>query len=153
MAVTTSSIGQMPPRVPDAEIIFRRIPVYASMDFVTVDKISGKTRPSSGAFKTDADGVSVYLRGVLEEHDLNPRDLIRTPQNAVVELPCEVPRNDSLDVLGDPWPPGSDDPTHKRNAAHALIAGLQPLSSKKRRKIQARMAQKSVWTILPVSQT
>jgi len=43
--------------ISDSEILYRRIAHYRSGDLVVVDAITGHRRPSSGAFKSDSDGI------------------------------------------------------------------------------------------------
>ena len=94
--------------ISDDEILYRRIAHYGSGDLVAVDAITGHRRPSSGAFKSDDDGISVYLNGVLSEMGLSPHDLVRAPQNAVVAFGAAVPRQLSLGVARDAWPTGTE---------------------------------------------
>jgi hypothetical protein len=77
--------------ISDDEILYRRIADYGSGDLVVVDAITGHRRPSSGAFNSDNDGISVYLDGVLSEMGLGPQDLVRAPQNAVIAFRAAVP--------------------------------------------------------------
>ena len=134
--------------ISDDEILYRRIAHYGSGGLVAVDAITGLRRPSSGAFKSDDDGISVYLDGVLSEMGLGPQDLVRAPQNAVVAFQAAVPRQLSLGVVRDAWPTGTDDDDHPRNAAHALIVGFLRLSGKERRH-QKALAQSCDWVIDP----
>lgn len=75
--------------ISDDEILYRRIAHYGSGDLVAVDAITGHRRPSSGAFKSDNDGISVYLDGVLFEVALGPQDLVvrRRTQSSRSEPP------------------------------------------------------------------
>jgi hypothetical protein len=135
--------------IPDDEILYRRIAHYGSGDLVAVDAITGHRRPSSGAFKSDNDGISIYLDGVLSEAGLGPHDLVRAPQNAAVAFRAAIPRQLSLGVVRDAWPTGTDDDDHPRNAAHALIVGFLGLSAKERRRRQKALAQSCYWVIDP----
>ena len=139
------ALGQPPAQVEnepvgDAEIIYRRL-YDASEAFVAVDQITGERRPSSGAFKPDADGVSVYRHDSLERHGLTARDLLHTPINLVVRMACSDVRSIELDVMSDPWPSDVDDPTHPRNAAHALITGWEGLGTKERLRRQRALVR------------
>ena len=135
--------------IADDEVLYRRIAHYGLGDLVAVDAITGHRRPSSGAFKSDDDGISVYLNGILSEAGLGPHDLVRAPQNAVVALRATAPRQLSLGVVRDAWPTGTDDDDHPRNAAHALIVGFLGLSGKERRRTQKALAQLCTWVIDP----
>jgi hypothetical protein len=99
---------------------------------VAVDQATGERRPTSGAFKPDDDGVSVYQQSVLRAHGLGPADLVRSSLNLVVEVLAGDLRTIDLDVRPDPWPGDTDDPGHPRNAAHALIVGMERLGKKAR---------------------
>ncbi len=99
---------------------------------VAVDQATGERRPSSGSFKPDADGVSVYQESVVRAHGLGPADLVRSSLNLVVEVLVGELRTIELDVQPDPWPGDTDDPNHPRNAAHALIVGMEQLAKKAR---------------------
>ena len=112
--------------ISDDEILYRRIAHYGSGDLVAVDAITGHRRPSSGAFKSDNDGISVYLDGVLSEVALGPQDLVVRRRTQVVAFRAAVPRQLSLGVVRDAWPTGTDDDNHPRNAAHAPIVGSWP---------------------------
>jgi hypothetical protein len=135
--------------IADGSVIYRRIPSVQDINLVTVDAVSGQRRPSSGAFKPDDDGMSVFLSDVLAEHELGPESLIRNPNNAVVSLLASDPRSHELGVVRDPWPTDTDNATHMRNAAHALITGLELLGAKRLRKVQRDLACRAVWVIDP----
>ncbi len=103
---------------------------------VAVDLETGRRRPTSGAFKPDDDGVSVYRRALLTAARLGPDDVIRHPWNLVVSVDVGDVRSIGLGARDDPWPPDIDEPEHPRNAAHALITGLESLSRGHRRRRQ-----------------
>jgi hypothetical protein len=89
--------------------------------------------------------VSVYRRQLLEEDGLGPEDVITAPQNLVVGIEVVDVRSIGLGGWNDPWPTDVPDPAHPRNAAHALITGLEQLGKKARlRRQQALVAQPSV---------
>lgn len=126
--------------VEDDEVLLRRLP-DGSAAFVAIDQLTGAIRPASGAFKPDADGVSVYRERILQEWGLSARDLIRAPLNQLVRMLCLEIRGIGLVVRSDPWPPNSDDPAHHRNAAHALIVGWQGLGKNERLRRQRELAR------------
>jgi hypothetical protein len=126
--------------VGDAEIIYRRL-FDASEAFVAIDQITGERRPSSGAFKPDSDGVSVYRQDVLARYGLTTWDLRQATVNLIVSLTCSEVRSIDLDVKGDPWPTDVDDPKHPRNAAHALITGWEGLGTKQRLRRQRALVR------------
>lgn len=125
------------------DVLFRRIPNMRSANFMVTDEQSGRTRPSSGAFEPDEDGVSVYIERVLRAYDLDSNCLMDQPLQGVVALEVtdvvsggEV----ALTIVSDPWPQDVEDKSHQRNAAHALIQGLGDLGKKPRRREQRRLA-------------
>lgn len=104
---------------------------------VTVDSLTGTRRPSSGSFKPDHDGVSVYRKRRLQEAGLSAADVVKAPINLVASLLIgEIRSLPPLGVRDDPWPLGIDDPTHPRNAAHALIVGWTGMGVSDRRRLQ-----------------
>ena len=132
-------MGQDHESVPDAETVYRRLS-DDSPDMVVVDAVSGDRRPSSGAFKPDEDGVSVYRKSLLEDRQLTPADLAPRPGNLVVSINVGEVRSLSLDVEDDPWPQGIPEHDHPRNAAHALIVGWDGLSTSARKQRQRALS-------------
>lgn len=130
--------------IPNAEVLYRRL-ADPGGSMVAIDQVTGVRRPSSGSFKPDADGVSVYRRGLLEQSGLGPEDVITGPRNLVVGVEVADVRSIGLGAWNDPWPTGIPDPEHPRNAAHALITGLEHLGKKTRlRRQQALVALPSI---------
>lgn len=119
------------PDIPNADDVYRRLS-DSGPNMVRVDLETGERRPSSGAFKPDPDGVSVYRRSLLEGAGLAANDVIRNPWNLVVRVNVGEIRSIELGVRDDPWPPDIDEPDHLRNAAHALITGLERLGKSRR---------------------
>lgn len=64
--------------------LHRRIARADSADMITSDAETGVRRPSSGVFKSDTDGISVYLESVLAGIGLTSADLVRVPNNGVM---------------------------------------------------------------------
>lgn len=124
--------------LPD-DAVFRRV-ANDSPSMVVVDVLTGHRRPSTGAFKLDPDGISVYLRSVLSRSGLSASEVAVRPGNLVVELPVaavvDVP---PLTVRADPWPRDIPDATHPRNAAHALVVGWEGLSRAQRKERQDKL--------------
>lgn len=120
------------PRIPDTDALYRRLS-DSRPSMVAVDLETGARRPSSGAFKPDEDGVSVYRRGLLTVTGLGPDDVVRHPLNLVVSVDVRDVRSIGLGARDDPWPSDIDEPDHPRNAAHALITGLERLSRGERK--------------------
>lgn len=141
------------PNISDSDSLYRRIANSGPGSLVAVDEGTGERRPSSGAFKSDEDGLSTYVRSVLTANGLRPEDLVRAPQNAVVEFAVSLPRSLALGVIGDPWPTGTDDDAHPRNVAHTLIIGMQGLSKSAARKAAAYIARSSKWIIDPAARS
>jgi hypothetical protein len=141
--------------VEDNETLYRRL-ADSGRDFVSRDSITGEwLRPSSGAFKPDNDGVSVYRQAILEMNGLTADDCATTHRHVVVGfLAGEVRAVEPLDVIPDAWPSDVDDPGHTMNAAHALIIGWGGLKSKKVRlraqRALSRLASMS-WSHLPAN--
>lgn len=123
------------PAIPDSDALLRRLS-DSSPSMIARDLETNEPRPSSGAFKPDADGVSVYRRGVLESVGLGPDDVMRDPWNLVVSVEVGDVRSIRLGVVDDPCPSDVDEPQHPRNEAHALITGLEALGKKERRRRQ-----------------
>ncbi len=104
---------------------------------ITVDVISGERRPSTGAFKPDSDGLSVYRESKLHDAGLSAADVVKAPQNLVVSLGVgDVRHAARLGVRDEPWPTGIDDADHPRNGAHALVVGWDGLTRGQRRERQ-----------------
>jgi hypothetical protein len=125
--------------VTDSDVVFRRLS-DTGPNMIAVDELTGTRRPTSGAFAPDEDGVSVYVEAVLAARDLTAKDIVRAAQNVVASIEVREIRALDLDIKPDPWPPDSDDPDHPRNAAHALIVGLELLGAKQRRRRQRELA-------------
>ncbi len=123
------------PDIPDTDALFRRLS-DSGPSMVAVDLETGERRPTSGAFKPDDDGVSVFRRGLLHAAGLGPDDVIKNPWNLVVSVDVGDIRSIGLGARDDPWPSDIDEPEHPRNAAHALIVGLERLSRGQRRRRQ-----------------
>jgi hypothetical protein len=128
------------PDIVNDDALYRRLP-HRGTDMILVDQVTGERRPASGAFKPDHDGVSVYRRMLLQKHGLAAVDVTRTPSNVVVSVGVEDVRSLQLGVVNNTWPPDVDDPSHLRNAAHALIKGLELLGTKERKRRQRALAQ------------
>jgi hypothetical protein len=99
---------------------------------VAFDPVTNEWRPSSGAFKPDEDGVSVYRRSLLEEAGLSGRDVQIKPENLVAGVVVGDVRSLALGVVNDPWPPDVPEPDHPRNGAHSLVTGLGSLGKGER---------------------
>jgi hypothetical protein len=124
--------------VPDDDAVYRRLS-DSSPAMVYVDPVTGERRPTTGAFlaKRDEDGVSVYREQLLVAAGLGPADVVTASQNLVVSVGvADVRSVTPLDVRDDPWPGDVPDPTHPRNAAHALVVGWIGLSKSQRRERQ-----------------
>lgn len=129
------------PAVPDHDRALRRLS-DSGPNMIAVDVLTGDRRPSSGAFKPDEDGVSVFREAVLAASQLTSADVITSPQNLVVALSvAEVRTISPLDVRDDPWPVDVPDPAHPRYAAHALITGWGGLGKSERRRRQQELTR------------
>jgi hypothetical protein len=121
------------------DAVLRRIPRDPNMLYT--DLVTGEIRPSSGAFKPDSDGVSVFREGVLEAALLEPSAIMRRHDDLVARLLVSDVRALTLDVVDDPWPGDVDDPANRCYVAHALIVGWNGLGKKRRVKLQRELAQ------------
>ena len=127
--------------IPDDDSVYRRLS-DSGPSMITTDAATCQRRPTSGAFKPDEGGVSVYRESRLHAAGLTAADLVRAPQNRVVGLGVGDVRSVSpLDVHDDPWPAGIAEPEHPRNAAHALITGWDGLTRNERRDRQVALTR------------
>ena len=87
----------------------------------------------------------MFRRGLLDAAGLGPDDVIKNPWNLVISVDVGDIRSIGLGARDDPWPPDIDEADHPRNAAHALIIGLERLSrGQRRRRQQALVALPSI---------
>lgn len=128
------------PSIGDDDVLYRRL-ANGLADMVSVDQVTGIRRPTSGAFRPDEDGISVYRSSVLAAADMGPSDVVVMPLNLVIGVEVGDVRGISLGVLNDPWPSGIPDAGHARNAAHALIVGLETLGRNERRRRQQQLSK------------
>lgn len=102
---------------------YRRIP---PMWVVSDPKVTGGRRPSSSAFKDDADGdsFSAYLHSIMHTMALSPRDVIsgRDPGWSVAQTSAGLWAEEEQFVDPDPIPPGSPNP-HVCDPAHVKVHG------------------------------
>lgn len=133
--------------IPNEEVVYRRLR-DAGPSFVAVDQLTGVRRPSSGAFQPDDDGVSVYRRSILLANDLGPDDVRNAPLNLIASVEVGDLRSITLGVRDDPWPADIDEPDHPRNAAHALIKGLEALGKNPRRRRQKQLVALASVTLI-----
>ena len=126
--------------ISDSAILYRRIYDIGSTSWIVVDQVTGERRPCSGAFMPDDDGLSVYLGSVLADQGLGPEDLVRNPMNGVVSLGVSDVRGLELGVVADPWPATTDEKPHLRDAAHALVKGLESLGKKRQHRMRQTLA-------------
>jgi hypothetical protein len=124
------------PAIPDTEVVYRRL--YPG--WIVTDTITGQRRPISGAFEPDSDGVSVYLQSILMANDLAAADVALKLEQSVAGVDVGELRSIGLGIKPDPWPADVPDPDHKRNAAHALIQGLNALGAKAQLKRRRQLA-------------
>lgn len=128
------------PAISDDDSVLRRLS-DSGPSMLRIDVATGERRPTSGAFKPDQDGVSVYRESLLTARNLTSADLVRSPLNLVIGLDIgDIRSTARLGVRDDPWPADIDDPQHPRNAAHALIVGWSGLTKSQRRERQRALA-------------
>lgn len=123
------------PSVPGDESLLRRLSDDGP-SMIATDAVTGERRPTSGAFKPDPDGLSVYRLSKLVEFDMGAADVARTPWNLIVSVSVEQVRSIELGVRDDPWPRDIDEEAHPRNVAHALIVGWANLTKGERKRRQ-----------------
>lgn len=138
------------PSIDNAEVLYRRISNVGQASFMIIDEKTGARRPTSALFRPDKDGLSVYLDSVLRRHGLTETAVLTRPESGVLSLTAQDVRDEELGVAADPWPAETDDRTHKRNAAHALIVGLVPLSKSQLKLKQRALIAKCKISIDPV---
>lgn len=134
------------------DLLHRRIPRADLTDMIVTDAETGERRPSSGVFKSsDPDGVSVYLRSVMDEIGIGPTDLVRAPNNAVCTVTAGTARTNALGVVRDAHPGdvGDDEPDHPRHAAHGLITGLVQLGASGARRAARQLANAATIIVDP----
>lgn len=116
------------PTVDDGEILYRGIPNVGQASFMVTDEVTKVRRPTSAVFRPDKDGLSVYVDSILRQHELTEQDVQTRPESGVLSLTVGDVRAEELGVAPDAWPEDTDNPTHLRNAAHALVVGFRSLS-------------------------
>ena len=129
-------------RLPDDDAVYRRLS-DTGPSMVYIDPVTGEQRPTSGAFKPDADGVSVYSKTAMATVGVEPADLLVRAGNVLVELPLAGIRaaEQALDAVADPWPADIPEPDHPRNAAHALVVGFDGLTKGQRKRAQDHLVR------------
>ena len=133
-------------RLPDDDAVYRRLS-DTGPSMVYIDPVTGEQRPTSGAFKPDADGVSVYSKTAMAAVGVELSDLFVRAGNVVVELPVAAVRasEQPLDAVADPWPADIPEPDHPRNAAHALVVGFDGLTKGQRKRAQDHLVRISAF--------
>ena len=131
----------------DQEELLRRL-ASDEQAFVVRDTVTGERRPSSGAFKPDADGVSVYQSTLLAGAGLSPADVLTHPANLVVGFLAADARAIGLGVRPDRWPP--EDHGHPRGVAHALLIGFETLGKNERLRRQRQLATLPSMHFIPI---
>jgi hypothetical protein len=107
---------------------------------VVTDPVTGMSRPSSGAFEPDDDGLSVYRHDVLEQEGCAVADVVSDAAVPAWLSVAEVRAVAALGVIGDPH--DEPDPCGR---AHALVRGWTALSRKQRRAAQRQLATSARW--------
>lgn len=129
------------PSIPNEEVLYRRIS-SDSPNLIATDAVTGEKRPSSGSFKPDKDGLSVYRKTILQESKLELEDITTSTSNIIVSIKVADVRNlPPLGVVNDPCPQGIKDEGHPRNKAHALIVGWQGLTPRERKQRQRELTR------------
>jgi hypothetical protein len=137
------------PTISDAELLYRRLS-DSGPNMIAVDLLTGEQRPSTGAFKPDPDGISVYRDSAMKEEGISVADLVTRPGNLIVSLSVGDVRSIWLGVRDDKWPADVPDPEHPRNAAHALIIGAETLGKhEQKRRLRELVAVPSLTFVYP----
>jgi hypothetical protein len=136
------------PSILNEEELLRRLAAGDSA-FVVHDPVTGKRRPSSGAFKPDDDGVSVYQSTLLETAGLSPADVMTDSANLVVGFLAADVRGLGLGIRPDRWPP--DDQGHPRGVAHALLTGLEELGKNEQHRRRQDLAKVASMRFVPTA--
>ncbi|HRY11183.1 MAG TPA: hypothetical protein P5544_14545 [Candidatus Nanopelagicales bacterium] len=121
------------PTISDDDSVLRRVP--QEPNFVVWDEQTGAERPSTGSFRVDEDGVSVFLLSVLRDLPDPCRSVADADPDRpgrCIELPVGACRDRGMGVARDPV----DEPP--LGTAHALI--LAPAEMGKRR-FQKQLAE------------
>lgn len=128
------------------DTLYRRIARHGDTSMMVIDEASGEVSISSGAFKMDADGCSVYLQSVLTEHSMGPAELVNSPQNVVIAITADQVRDERLGVRRDPRPFEEDG---YRGEAHALIVNPADLGRKALRRAFRVLAHGATIVVTP----
>jgi hypothetical protein len=132
----------------DADWLYRRLIDDDTSQMCTGS--DGLRRPSSAAFAPNDDGVSVYSEQAMVATGASTADLILPPANLLARISVRLLRvTFQLDVVGDPWPRGIREEGHRRNASHALIVGLEMLTTKERKRRQRGIAESGLELVRP----
>lgn len=140
------------PTIGGTETLYRRVADSGDTSMMVTDQHTNEPRPSSGAFKMNDDGCSIYLHSVLADAGMGVKDVAKTPQNVVFSVTADQARRHSLGVVRDPWPDDVDDAAeaaHPRQAAHGLITKPEHLSKNARLKAFRALKEAAVIHIHP----
>lgn len=123
--------------------LLRRIPSLANEDFYAVNTMTGEKFFTSACFKLrpGETGLSIFSKTIVERVQLSYADVCRNPMNAVASLSGSEPPQRGLRTEPDPWPKDAPEPEHLRNAAHALINGIDALPKPQRNQIARDLAK------------
>lgn len=126
-----------------ADQLLRRIPSLDDGNFYAVNTETGERNLSSAAFKLrrDETGLSIFSNTIVERLELSHADLCRKPHNAIAALPGSEPPSRGLRTEPDPWPVDAPEPEHLRNAAHAVINGIDALGQGEQKRVARDFAK------------
>jgi hypothetical protein len=123
--------------------LLRRIPSLENEQFYAVNTATGERYFSSSCFKLrpDETGLSIFSETIIKRLELTYADVCRKPHNAVASLPGSEPPRRGLRTEPDPWPEDAPEPEHPRNAAHAVINGIDALTKPDQRQLARDFAK------------
>lgn len=139
----TPSTGDLTPDDFLNDQLLRRIPSLEDEQFYAVNTETGERHFSSACFKlrSDETGLSIFSETIMERLELTYLDLCRKPYNAVAAIPGSEPPKRGLRTEPDPWPEDAPEPEHLRNAAHAVINGIDALAKSAQKQLARDFAK------------
>ncbi|MEV7322829.1 hypothetical protein [Streptomyces sp. NPDC093970] len=121
------------PAIPGESAVFRK--VLARPNFIVPNLEGGPPAPAPGAFKCDADGISVYRDELLKSLSLTPEDIKKNTDDHVFGIFVSDVRESGAGVVDSP-----DDEDEELGPAHSSIRYSAPKIDKpSERRIRERI--------------